>query len=331
MNVATSAMIRPSPPTTNTSPLITPRAAMPRVSRNRKAAADQKGAVAHAELAVVERAEQAFERRELPAVEADREALGEQVGQTQCARRDQDGGERRLGPAPPDQRERREERQGDRRQPPLAEEQRLQERGRKVIVQRIAVDQPLERPEAVVEGVPGQDRIADPADGQPQDDGPVEPHLPLTPMLRRKRPLLSLVTPALGLRFAGPCPVWTSRTTGGPMPPSAAPRSRARMPGSGRGMTGCRSAGHSSTSARQRVDLLVPLLEQADPLVRRAVLREVVVDQIDLLEIGSLRRRRGAGVGGRPGTPAPWRRAPAPPRSAPSRTISSRSPDCVRP
>src|SRR5919106_1267401 len=257
MNAATSAMISPIEPTTNTSPLIAPLAAMPRGQQKQEGGADQQAAVTHAELAVVERAEQGLQGRELPAADADGKTLQEDVAEAGKPGGDQEGSERGVGPAPADQRERREQRQGDRREPPLAEEQRLQQGRRRIVIQRIILEQPRERPETAVDAVPRQDHVPDPADHEPQDDCPIEAHLPLTPTSRRKRPHPSVVTPDT----MPACRPWRS-------------------------------------SAGQRVHLVVPLLEQARALVRAAVLLEVVVDELDLLQIRGLRRRHRIRVRG---------------------------------
>src|SRR5712692_4569751 len=55
----------------------------------------------------------------------------------------------------------------------------------------------------------------------------------------------------------------------------------------------------TSVSARQRVDLLVPLVEQAPALGRGAVLLEVVFDQLDVTELGRFLRNLGAAIGRR--------------------------------
>src|SRR5262245_10200927 len=79
----------------------------------------------------------------------------------------------------------------------------------------------------------------------------------------------------------GPRAARTTAAAGGPRPGRRAPRVPARLP---------------ISSAREAVDLLLPLVEQASPLDGRAELLEVVVDQLDLREPRRLLRHLRAPI-----------------------------------
>ena len=132
-------------------------------------------AVAHPELPVLQGAEGAFEQGELPARDADGKALAEHRQQAQRADADQGVGEGRVVGVPPRYRERREEKEGEGRQPPPLVRERLYQARRLVPSERIPAE-PGEAPEAVVEGVPGQDRESDPADDAPQGYVAIHPY-----------------------------------------------------------------------------------------------------------------------------------------------------------
>ena len=84
-------------------------------------------------------------------------------------------------------------------------------------------------------------------------------------------------------------------------------------------------------SARQRVDVLLPARDQAASLGARAVLRVVVVDQLDLLEVGHVAGRPASPCSTAAGTGWSRRRTAAPAASAPIRRTSSPARGCFAP
>ena len=139
----TVATTKPIAPTTKTSPPTAPRAAMPSVSRNRKASAVSERAVAHAELAAVELAEEPLEPVELPAAQADGEALREQPGEAGGADQRRSAGRRPGRPSA-----RFQASSGSSRMGPSGASHELlalgdeEERRRGVLVERPAVEEP---------------------------------------------------------------------------------------------------------------------------------------------------------------------------------------------
>ena len=135
--------------------------------------------VAEAELALAKRAEGELEIFVLPAPDADGETLRQQPEEPGPARQHQHPAEHRVGFAPPPGRQRRQQKRRQRPEPGLLALQQ-QEQPRCVIgVVRRAVEQPLEAPEAVLDGVPGQQAEARRPDQQPQADRAVQGRTPL--------------------------------------------------------------------------------------------------------------------------------------------------------
>ena len=235
MKSATTATTKPIEPTTKTSPPTAPRAARPSVNRNRKAPADEQRAVAHAELAVAELAEQGRQ----PGDSASR--AGRWRSPAAAARRGRPRRRRSAAlpktgsaSAGPSSSERQQaSNRPMRRQPRLLALQGQEQRRRDVAVERIAVEQPGEREE-----------------------------------IRR------------------PAPYQGSSSKADPARPPAT-ASDGRDGGRWRLLVRCRTAYCGSVD-----DLVVPLLQQALALVARAVLLEVVVDQLDRRQVGRLAARR---------------------------------------
>ena len=119
------------------------RARPGRGERNRKAAAQQQRAVAHAELAGASAPKSAVSQR-APAAQADGEAL--HSSQREAGRPDRRAAARpndRIAPSAARQREERQQQeQAERQQPRLAPCGHLERRRRRVRVERIAVEQP---------------------------------------------------------------------------------------------------------------------------------------------------------------------------------------------
>ncbi len=112
--------------------------------------------------------------------------------------------------------------------------------------------------------------------------------------------------------------------------PAATP-GHARPRAAGRRRRGCVGARSGAASARQRVDVFLPARDQAAALGAGAVLGVVVVDELDLLEVGHARVDRACPCSTAAGTAWPRRRTAAPAASAPIRRTSWRPPGCARP
>ena len=166
MKTAMRAITKPMAPTTNTSPLMRPRAAMPRVKQEEERPADQHRAIPHSELPVVEGAEGTLEDRELPARDANREPLAEGRREAQDPDADQAVCEYRVMGVSPPERERRQQEGNDGQQPPAVMGDGLDE-SRRFLAPEGEPGDPVEAPETVVDGIPGQDREPDPADRGP--------------------------------------------------------------------------------------------------------------------------------------------------------------------
>ena len=98
--VVTKAIVRPMVPLTKTSPLIAPRAARPCVNREQEPAANEQGAVAHADLCLTCGTEEVSEENPAPAVQTEDEALCKRVDEAKASAEQQGCHVTRIGPRP---------------------------------------------------------------------------------------------------------------------------------------------------------------------------------------------------------------------------------------